>query len=1163
MRSYIKIDSLFTDLTDYFDQSIDPGKCEHFSMRGYVSEIRQKDWKLCWPFPILDNHNESEQLPLLPPFDVPKLSCQSCQQECASEGSHKDEGKDLNCSAAALNSDAQQAPIAVTFEGKEIDLNNSTNLGNGNDHIAFSNEKEKKAEAEESRINNEIGMEGLNHQISSVSSPLVCEEMGQERQTNNKGGEGKEVFEVELDTGNLKRKDKSKSSAETCDGGKPAFADNQCLKETEKACTELEKGTIFTEADKTVDHTSALPPPDSVACHETKPGSTDNLVKNEFQDEHLGKSTGLHRKKPRKVRLLTDLLGGNGETKTEQIAVQGFPFEGTSIHQGQVNDQGDLTKIAQSRKRKFIVDEEQMVETELENLKENTKTIDPVLNNGSEDVFAGTDTPDFVKNNGCKSDIERSHTVDIKKNKKIQFVGNHLISEPQKGKQKQNQDRMDFANDGCASRTTSKFAHAPAFVEKGMSNFPLHAPRTENESKFSKGKGKMLQADQELPSVCCQNNGMLVENSFAHKTEKVMPNMSPTVPNHSAEGLMIQKSLEEGLHLSLNSYLATQDYNKIIRIHENENRLPFSSPSQEGTSIAHQFVRKEWETNVVGKPIIPFEHITDDISRKRVRSEEITGARNMEETAGALERVGIFNRYNDQAPDTGSEQESGDDDDDYEEEEDDDDVPMDIVDFMAKFQYLRGLPDTKKEKRLKRSSIKRKAQVGSTINGKGEHRLLKGDQKEMARERRGDDSMVMRGKNARSRERNSVHCFSSSEGDPLNLSSLSQTSLYGIEVSQPQMKPSSVFHFSPISSSQLGSAQNHRLNRITAECGSSDPALQSRGGCSLHQTILQDDDKASRAWGSLTPNHVSLGYDIFKNSVISQSTSRKDLQKQNMKRDIDINRINLNAVDYEKLNRGRVPGPLSRMNAEYPFPCKHNGIEPLQKLRESQHMYSNETIPAMHLLNLMDASKQSRTPFNTSVNAQMLKRPLYPGDSHAKLEIGTSKAPLVGSLKRPSSDYFGKSYPSEKQHGCFGFPTLGASSSVGQGDKFVGTTSFNGRIPSKSGMKDRMKSSGSAMHNRGNAQQLNWPYLEKETSLQRQFKVHDTCGTSMPVRKSSGSNICSINRNPADFTVPDPGNVYMIKGEELKFEEASTSRNRLDLLALHSCRQLKNLKPSK
>lgn len=374
-------------------------------------------------------------------------------------------------------------------------------------------------------------------------------------------------------------------------------------------------GPIISEADNISDHTIGLPPPESVACHNTEPGGTENLAENEFQDHHLGKSTGLPRKRPRKMRLLTDLLSGNGETNTEQITMQGSPSEGTSIPQGKVDVQGNLTKTGQSRKRKFIVDEELMAETEPENLKENTEAIDTVLNNGSNNVFVGIGIPDAVESDWCKPEIESSHTVGKKKTKKIQSVDNHLISEPQKGQQKQNQDNMDFANGSYASKITSRLT--PAFTEKGMSNFPLRAPGTENGSKFSKGKEKMLQVDEELSSLCCRKNGMLVEDSFAHKRAKVMPNITATVPIHSAKGALNEKELEEGLHLSLNSYLATQAYNK-KHIPQAENQLPFSLPFQEGTSRAHQFIRKDREKYVAGEPFIPFRRTTNDIYGKRI-----------------------------------------------------------------------------------------------------------------------------------------------------------------------------------------------------------------------------------------------------------------------------------------------------------------------------------------------------------------------------------------------------------------------------------------------------------------------------------------------------------------------------------------------------------------
>ncbi|VVA40858.1 PREDICTED: EMBRYONIC FLOWER 1, partial [Prunus dulcis] len=41
-------------------------------------------------------------------------------------------------------------------------------------------------------------------------------------------------------------------------------------------------------------------------------------------------------------------------------------------------------------------------------------------------------------------------------------------------------------------------------------------------------------------------------------------------------------------------------------------------------------------------------------------------------------------------------------------------------------------------------------------------------------------------------------------------------------------------------------------------------------------------------------------------------------------------------------------------------------------------------------------------------------------------------------------------------------------------------------------------------------------------------------GTMKP-QNISKSSICSINRNPADLNMPEVGNGYMIRGEDLKF----------------------------
>ncbi|KAG4909123.1 hypothetical protein JHK87_055239 [Glycine soja] len=261
------------------------------------------------------------------------------------------------------------------------------------------------------------------------------------------------------------------------------------------------------------------------------------------------------------------------------------------------------------------------------------------------------------------------------------------------------------------------------------------------------------------------------------------------------------------------------------------------------------------------------------------------------------------------------------------------------------------------------------------------------------------------------------------------------------------------------------------------------------------------DDEASRIWASLTSN--SQGYDFPKKVVSSQHPSSSvditSLQsgafhKQNMKRDIDLNYMNLNAAGLEKLSRNSSSETFNRMNGEYSFPCKHSGMEPHQNLRGSLDLYSNETIPAMHLLSLMDAGMQSRTAF----------------------DVGRSFLP--------------------DKHGCFaGSPTFGASSSTPHDKKLIRATAFNGQNPMKSGRKEKMKSSNSTLQNKV-SKQICWPRNETETSLQRKLEVNGNHETPVPYKIISG-NTCMVNRNPADLTIPETGNIYMIRGEDLKFEK--------------------------
>ncbi|KAI9097619.1 hypothetical protein K1719_025390 [Acacia pycnantha] len=1156
MGSLIQIDSISIDLANSVEES-DAGKRDHhFSIRGYVSEIRKKDWKLCWPFPLQDNHSESEDQPyLLPPLDVPKFRqccCQICQQEIAAECSDKDNQGEFhscctgcksasNCfSNAAVRSDIQLqlASTPDTLENRGIDLNSSADLSCENDCLWTNNEKnlEKKFEVvNNGMIDHETGVEDkLDHQITHVPPPEVYPCLIPKAPTNDKGSEGNEVSDVKLATSNLKRADQN--SSEFCNGGTLIYANQKVVAVADhKTCSILEVGKVVAVADHTTDDTTGNSLIESVASQKALPRITENLVENDFQDHHLEKSSGLPRRKPRKVRLLTDLLSENVETKTEKFAIQGFSSDGTSEASATLQTlptsiQGDLIDKDRSVKKFFLDEELKPAEVssshrfaEGQNLEGDAKVDETILDAGFKDVHSTIALQENVKSYWSKPEIDRSLTMNNKK-KKAQVVDKHLRSCPY-----QNEENMHVLSKPYASKTLSHTSPCE-FSEKGMDSFPLHALRLGNKCNLSKQKGKMLQVDGDLTPLSCWKNDKLVEDSFSVTGAKSMSNMPADVPISSV---------------------------------------------QEGTSKVHNLARKGRETDVGGEPRIPYKQITDDISDKGVSWEvsgnkkhkyasqvedlnhfqdkqmEITGSKNTQKSVEAREHASVMKTNGDQTADEVSEQGIL------------DDIPIEIVELMAKNQHERRLSEAEnRSSQWTKWANERKAQmtVGTGVYGKGLLTLFEEGQKVKPQERHGGNGMTSRGENLRPGKRKSAHYFSPfDDGNHLKRNSLCQPrSSFPFEVSNSQKRSPNGFHFPPMGSSLCGSAQNCKTNGGNAE--------RVRGGCSLHKTILHPDDKASHIWASLTPNHLSLGYDIPKRAVSQSTRTGVDmtplqtdmLHKQNMNRDIDLNCLNLNATGLEKLNRNEDFGTLNSMHAEYPFPCKHNGIEPQQNMRESLDSYSNEIIPAMHLLSLMDAGMKSIKPSNASVGAQTFNRPSYHGDCNSKLEIDKA----LSSLKHPSSDCYNKNYLLNKSHGCFmSSPTFGASSSIQHKEKFSKAGSFNNQTSLKSGKKKKIKSSNPVLQNRGN-KQFSWTYVETETEtpLQRKLEVHGSCVT-LPLSKDSNS--CSINRNPADFTLPDMGNIYMIRGEDLKFEKPRNPKKRPSLVSFQGCKQQRILKETK
>ncbi|KAF1886829.1 hypothetical protein Lal_00046067, partial [Lupinus albus] len=717
---------------------------------GYVSNMRNIEWKKHWPFGV----HESEKRPSFPPLYVPKFrwwACDICQQATSPESNdNKDDQTDFHCCStlrgdAATSSGAiQQAPKPESIVVmRDIDLNLPIDLSSNSDFLP---------------IDTEIGSENnLNHEVSSIPSPEVCTGLAQETHTRKRVREGDEVSDVEPVASNVN-----------------------------------------------IEHPTGHLPLEPVACSDAVPmGNTSNIAKFDTQEHHPTKFTN---KKHQKMQVVTVLLSENLSTRSEQITGQGSAShlpsnvsadsQNLSILPYEVDVQEGMTLIkkGQGRKRKFLPGEEskepadmcfQRIENEVQNPDGDARTCDTGLDNRSKDVLVEMSLQNGVKSHRNKSELERSSTM----------------------------GKNDVAEKEGAS------------IEKGMDIFALHASRTENEHNFSKGKGKMLQADEGLDSLFCWKNEKLVEDAFAHKREIFLSNMPASIPIPSAQSALNGEGLKERLHLSLNCYSSAETSSK-TGICQTKNRLPFSL--SEGSSKSH-LIREDSEQNIFRAS----RHITNAISGKGkgVHLEEIDGARTVQ-----------FYDLTVEAADEGA----------------NNNVRTEVVDLMGRNQYGRFLPHVENRSSLLDKSIQMaKHQTCERTNG-----------------------IVTREENMLYGKGNSTNFIYPYGGNQYGLTDLRKTqSPFGLEALQSNNKPSSVLYFSPMDTRNFGTPGTSRFSRSIAERGSSGAALQDKAGSNIWTSILKNDFKASRPWPTLTRSNASMGFDAAQRKGFSQPTSSNNIDK--------------------------------------------------------------------------------------------------------------------------------------------------------------------------------------------------------------------------------------------------------------------------------------------
>ncbi|CAH9074224.1 unnamed protein product [Cuscuta europaea] len=219
--------------------------------------------------------------------------------------------------------------------------------------------------------------------------------------------------------------------------------------------------------------------------------------------------------------------------------------------------------------------------------------------------------------------------------------------------------------------------------------------------------------------------------------------------------------------------------------------------------------------------------------------------------------------------------------------------------------------------------------------------------------------------------------------------------------------------------------------------------------------------------------------------------------------------------------------------------------------------YSNEAIPAMQLLSLMDRKVTSNRAYN-------IEKPFVPCDYHSSLS------------REVTQNFFDRSLFPPQQHSKLFHDLRPHVSSPGESSQHsLPSTAYN-QISFKSQEQEKSRSYASSplrarrFHNSPSSSgtlhmtQGSFPARDIQNGLltlpppipfsvqghmlenrhkyfefERKANSHGTFWPSKSIRES---NICSLNQNPADFSIPEAGNVYTISWKDLKFGKKSFSR---------------------
>ncbi|XP_047340968.1 protein EMBRYONIC FLOWER 1-like [Impatiens glandulifera] len=1076
-ESLVRIDAISIDLTGSMDKCDAPVKCTHFSIRGYVAEMRKKDVKTCFPFPVDCNHDKLNELAnkILPPLHAPKFRwwrCQNCLQGIGAKGTAEETGLVAECCKRGYvisNSNVDGSTAVkknVSQIGKsersKADVSASEKVNGLQNHIFLPSLTKQKKHAVESATTMVYGTSFKGAKSGSLIE--FCEPSHRNRDT----GDGRIPEFLQS------------SSPVICQTGNLNFAKSKQLCDPVNHQAHEIDGVTNEGSDIWRGRVTGIPA--GVMEELDNSSSETNAVlegtKKRYGPNHDSSNVS-KRQRARKVRLLTELLGSKENEEDGQkarnvscrlLADASVATGSVPTTQHKVTSDGHPNKVLGNPKGKRKMPKEKdrktieltdKVTKKVRVSKEDAESLTmSIENETTESVSEGDDSA------GASMQPTVNHLFTQHKSYRSPILSKKNIKPPQLDDSVSSMSYSKQVIDKCyqgKSRDSERY-HVDSL--SGFSKLANDAPTCSNRKPYvTKKKNKLQQAGSGQVFSVLERNCNFLDGPDVRQGIKVLGNVPKPLKLQSSNDLTMRRHL--GIPPENCMTRKQQDGCFTVQSRDGgDNLLPRPSrEDQRGKSAMYI-----GESSVSSKSIVESrkqllcELNEQSAKNTRFHLHEMQNSVAHADIGGPPQHLYLdFSGPRVHEESTRKMQEQG-----------NDDIPMEIVELLARKQYERRCHEAERNHVLteRMNHMRNSEQMyypRAHINGGLESSQEDNNNPLMVKPPPyGMDQNMSR--LVQQNDNNSLYEQQNrSLLNPRQMNGNMEFSVYGGSSSKAKEKisdPRSVVKWSGDMSSLESHYQHHNGN-----------------------------------WPN--PNCLPSGYRIpQKYPTQSDNFDRKGKKARNL--DLNFSNLEPQIMDFHYQS----------------FRNTSSAIDLNKNAGGSLDLHANETIPAMQLLSLMDARTRSSMDHHQKSNLQ--SRPLFPCNLHPA-----------------AHDHL---FPYDHDPVCPGkFCACSSNAAILQnGGSQRGGNHYSGQV--SFGSQERRNPKPPLLSVNPVRAKLKGPVVDSDimtSSLPIQHHTnlddHNTSSSIPRIRSNyENRNLCTVNRNPADFTSPGPGNMYMISGKDLK-----------------------------